>query len=66
VKGETLMEYEIRAREMRSAKRTLTSVAVYSAVICSTCAMSGVIADSQIHDRSNPVIGLFGVGVILG
>jgi hypothetical protein len=58
------MEHVIVNRESKATKRTLTAVAVVSALVAALSAVArGVVSD---QDYSSPVLGFLGVAMILG
>jgi hypothetical protein len=60
------MEYKITDREIRNNKGLLTGAVVYSAIFCVACAVMREFAGYQLHDPSNPLAGLPGLGMLLG
>lgn len=60
------MEYEITSREVRSAKRTLSVIAIVSALVCVVCTVSRAILGSRTQEFSGALPGLLGIGIILG
>jgi hypothetical protein len=60
------MEYEITSREVRSAKRTLSVIAIVGALVCVFCAAIRVMLGSKIQEFSGALPGLLGLGIILG
>jgi hypothetical protein len=56
------MEYEITSREVRSAKRTLSVIAIVGVFCAAIRAMLG----SKIQEFSGALPGLLGLGIILG
>jgi multisubunit Na+/H+ antiporter MnhF subunit len=60
------MEHKTIGKEVVGAKRVLTIIAGISAVVSVIAAVIRVIAGSQMHDYSHPIIGFLGVCMILG
>lgn len=60
------MEHKTLDTEVVGTKRVLTLIAGVSAILSVVAAVIRGIAGSQIHDYSQPVIGFFGVFMILG
>jgi hypothetical protein len=60
------MEHVIVNRKSKATKRTLTAVAVVSALVAALSAVARGVISGQFQDYSSPVLGFLGVGLILG
>ena len=60
------MEYEITSREVRSAKRTFSLIAIVSALVCVVCTVIRAILGSKLQEFSGALPSLLGIGIILG
>lgn len=60
------MEYEITSREVRSAKRTLSVIAIVGAFVSVFCTAIRAMLGSKIEEFSGALPGLLGLGIILG
>ena len=60
------MKRPITSREVRNAKRTLSLVAIVSALVCVVCTVIRAILGSKIQEFSGALPGLLGIGIILG
>jgi len=60
------MKRPIISREVRNAKRTLSLVAIVSALVCVVCTVIRAILGSKIQEFSGALPGLLGIGIILG
>jgi hypothetical protein len=65
VKGEILMEHEIKDTSSKSAKSTLTTILKYNAASCAVFAAIWALG-SLLHQHDNPLTGLSGFGFLLG
>ena len=60
------MKRPIISREVRNAKRTLSLVAIVSALVCVVCTVIRAILGSKIQEFSGALPGLLGIGIIVG
>lgn len=60
------MEHEITETGTKSAKSALTKIVIFNTAICGLFAALWALAALLVHQHSNPLTGLSGLGFMLG